>query len=66
MLLCQAASTYTRFRIFGPRWDHLKIDHIAEIQVKFRYMVNFQYIQGNWDQPKIDQITEKTIYPKTI
>ena len=26
---------YTRFRIYGPRWDHLKIDHIAEIQVKF-------------------------------
>ena len=26
---------YTRFRIYGPRWDQLKIDHIAEIQVKF-------------------------------
>ena len=26
---------YTGSRIYGPRWDQLKIDHIAEIQVKF-------------------------------
>ena len=25
---------YTQFQIYGPCWDHLKIDHIAKIQVK--------------------------------
>ena len=49
---------YTGFRIYGPRWDQLKIDHIAEIQVQFWIYGQFYSIWEIGTTPKL------TNYPK--
>ena len=50
---------YTRFRIYGPRWDHLKVDHIVEIDLNLTLYQETLLRIGKIGPPK-----KLTKYPK--